>query len=74
MAISVNDKRVKLRTVHSNTSPDGTAKKRSITISNIDPTASATNLYALGKGIDALVDGSLASVVRVQDEYYEETL
>lgn len=72
MAVSVNDKRVKLRTVHSSMTPDGTNKKRSVTISNIDATAPSEDLYALGKGIDSLLDGSLASVVKVQEEFYEE--
>lgn len=72
MAVSVNDKKVKLRTVHTNTAPDGSTKRRSVTISNIDATAQSADLYALGKGIDALLDGSLASVVRVQEEFYEE--
>ena len=72
MAVSVNDKRVKLRTVHSNSAPDGTTKRRSVTISNIDATAQSADLYALGKGIDTLLDGSLVSVVRVQEEFYEE--
>ncbi|MDU7150679.1 MAG: hypothetical protein E6312_01250 [Peptoniphilus grossensis] len=72
MAVSVNDKKVKLRTVHTNTAPDGSTKRRSITISNIDAMAQKEDLYALGKGIDSLVDGSLASVVRVEDQYYEE--
>lgn len=72
MAVSVNDKRVKLRTVHSNTAPDGSTKRRSVTISNIDATAQSADLYLLGKGIDALLDGSLVSVVRVQEEFYEE--
>lgn len=72
MAVNVNDKRVKLRTVHSNITPDGMTRKRSVTISNIDATATAENLYSLAKGIDNLIDGSLASVVRVEDQYYEE--
>lgn len=72
MAVSVNDKRVKLRTVHSNSAPDGSTKRRSVTISNIDATALSADLYALGKGIDTLLDGSLVSVVRVQEEFYEE--
>lgn len=72
MAVSVNDKKVKLRTVHTNTAPDGSTKRRSVTISNIDATAHSADLYALGKGIDTLLDGSLASVVRVQEEFYEE--
>ena len=72
MAVSVNDKKVKLRTVHTNTAPDGSTKRRSVTISNIDATAQSADLYALGKGIDTLLDGSLASVVRVQEEFYEE--
>lgn len=72
MAVSVNDKKVKLRTVHTNTAPDGSTKRRSVTISNIDSTAQSADLYALGKGIDMLLDGSLASVVKVQEEFYEE--
>ena len=72
MAVSVNDKKVKLRTVHTNTAPDGSTKRRSITISDINAMAQKEDLYALGKGIDALVAGSLASVVRVEDQYYEE--
>ena len=72
MAVSTNDKKVKLRTVHTNTAPDGSTKRRSVTISNIDASAKSEDLYALGKGIDALLDGSLASVVRVQEEFYEE--
>ncbi len=36
MAVNVNDKKIMLKTVTSNTNPDGTVKKRSITVRNID--------------------------------------
>lgn len=74
MAVSVNDKRVKLRTVHANTAPDGYTKRRSVTISNIDASAPSEDLYALGKAIDGVLDGNLTSVVKVQEEFYEESL
>ena len=72
MAISVSEKRIKLRTVHSNTTPDGSIKKRSYTVANIKSTATPDDLFALGKAIDNVIEGSLAAVVKVQDDYYEE--
>lgn len=72
MTVSVSEKRLKLRTVHSNTTPDGSIKKRSFTLANINSQATPDDLFSLGKAIDGVIDGSLASVVKVQDDYYEE--
>ena len=72
MAVSVKEKKVKLKTIHTENQPDGTIKRRSITIANVDSNATPEDLYSLGKGIDSLVSGSIASIARAQDEYYEE--
>ena len=72
MAVNVNDKKIMLKTVTSNTNPDGTVKKRSITVRNIDNNAANDSLYALSKGVGSLVDGSLASSSKITEEVFEE--
>ena len=72
MAVNVNDKLVMLKTVTSNTNPDGTVKKRSITVRNIDNNATNDSLYALSKGVGSLVDGSLASSSKITEEVFDE--
>lgn len=72
MAVNVNDKKIMLKTVTSNTNPDGTVKKRSITVRNINSNATNESLYNLSKGFETLVDGSLASSSKITEEVFEE--
>ena len=72
MAVNVNDKKIMLKTVTSNTNPDGTVKKRSITVRNIDNNATNDSLYTLSKGVKSLVDGTLASSSKITEEVFEE--
>lgn len=72
MAVNVNDKKIMLKTVTSNNNPDGTVKKRSITVRNIDNNATNDSLYTLSKGIKSLVDGTLASSSKITEEVFEE--
>ena len=61
-----------LKTVTSSTSPDGKTKKRNITVRNINSNATNDSLYALSKGFETLVDGSLASSSKITEEVFEE--
>lgn len=72
MAVNVNDKKVMLRTVTSSTGPDGKTKKRNITVRNINSNATNDSLYALSKGFETLVDGTLASSSKITEEVFEE--
>jgi len=72
MAVNVNDKKVMLKTVTSNVSPDGKTKKRNITVRNINSNATNESLYDLSKGFETLVDGSLASSSKITEEVFEE--
>lgn len=72
MPVNVNDKKVMLKTVTSNVSPDGKTKKRNITVRNINSNATNDSLYALSKGFETLVDGSLASSSKITEEVFEE--
>ena len=72
MAVNVNDKKIMLKTVTSNNNPDGTVKKRSITVRNIDNNATNDSLYTLSKGINSLVEGTLASSSKITEEVFEE--
>ena len=71
MAVKVKEKKVMLKTVTSNTNTDGSIKKRSITVRNIDANATNGSLYTLSKGVGSLVDGSLASS-KITEEVFEE--
>ncbi|WP_297393827.1 hypothetical protein [uncultured Peptoniphilus sp.] len=72
MAVNVNEKKVMLKTVTSNTNSDGSIKKRSITVRNIDSNATNDSLYALSKGVGSLVEGNLASSSKITEEVFEE--
>lgn len=72
MAVNVNDKKIMLKTVTSNNNPDGTVKKRNITVRNINSNATNDSLYELSKGFGTLVDGSLASSSKITEEVFEE--
>lgn len=72
MAVNVNEKKVMLKTVTSNTNSDGSIKKRSITVRNIDANATNDSLYNLSKGLGSLVDGNLASSSKITEEVFEE--
>ena len=72
MSVNVNEKKVMLKTVTSNTNTDGSIKKRSITVRNIDANATNDSLYNLSKGVGSLVEGSLASSSKITEEVFEE--
>ncbi|NMW85413.1 hypothetical protein HKO22_06660 [Peptoniphilus sp. AGMB00490] len=72
MAVGVSEKKAMLKTVTTKTNDDGSMKKRSVTIRNINADAANEVLYDLSKGIGNLVDGAFASASKVTEEVFEE--
>ncbi|OLR64765.1 hypothetical protein [Peptoniphilus porci] len=72
MAVGVSEKKAMLKTVTTKTNDDGSMKKRSVTIRNINADAANEVLYDLSKGIGNLVDGVFASASKVTEEVFEE--
>ncbi|MGF0095228.1 hypothetical protein ACQRC6_02210 [Peptoniphilus sp. SGI.035] len=72
MAVKVGEKKAMLKTVNTNTNADGSMKKRSITVRNINTEATNDVLYNLSKGIGSLVDGTFASASKITEEVFNE--
>ena len=74
MAVQVKESKSKLRTIVTNTNTDGTMKRKSITISNINGEANNDNLFSLARGIANLIDGNFAGAIKAKDDYLEEII
>ena len=72
MAVKVGEKKAMLKTVNTNTNADGSMKKRSITVRNINAEATNDVLFNLSKGIGSLVDGTFASASKITEEVFNE--
>ncbi|MCI5642789.1 MAG: hypothetical protein MR285_01620 [Peptoniphilus sp.] len=72
MAVEVSEKKAMLKTVTTSTNADGSMKKRSTTVRNINAEATNEVLYNLSKGIGNLVDGVFASASKVTEEVFNE--
>ena len=72
MAVKVGEKKAMLKTVNTNTNADGSMKKRSTTVRNINAEATNDVLFNLSKGIGSLVDGTFASASKITEEVFNE--
>lgn len=67
MAVKVKEKKIKLQTFFIDES-SGREKRKTVTISNIDPDASLDNLYMLAQDLNPLVYGDFTGATRVVGE------
>ncbi len=67
MAVKVKEKKIKLQTFFVDES-SGREKRRTVTISNIDPDASLDNLYTLAEDLNPIVEGDFSGANRVIGE------
>lgn len=67
MAVQVKEKKIKLQTFFVDES-FGREKRRTVTISNIDPAASLDNLYTLAEDLNPIVEGDFSGANRVIGE------
>lgn len=67
MAVQVKEKKIKLQTFFVDES-FGREKRKTVTISNIDPAASLDNLYKLAEDLNPLVQGDFSGANRVIGE------
>lgn len=72
MAVKVGEKKAMLKTVTTDTNVDGSIKKRSITVRNVNAEASNDVLFNLSKGMGSLVDGVFASASKITEEVFNE--
>lgn len=67
MAVNVKEKNIKLQTIFMDES-SGREKRKTVTISNIDPDASLDNLYKLAEDLNPIVEGDFSGAKRVIGE------
>lgn len=67
MAVNVKEKNIKLQTFFVDES-SGREKRKTVTISNIDPEASLDNLYKLAENLNPIVEGDFGGAKRVIGE------